>query len=146
VISTWAIPSVFFDTNVLLYLLAADASKADVAEACIASGGHISVQVLDEFTQVARRKFRMPAADVKHVLSTLRKTLIVETLTEATHDLGVELSSRYSLSVYDAMVVASALQCGATTLFSEDMHAGLLIEKQLRIVNPFAGASVDERA
>jgi predicted nucleic acid-binding protein len=130
---------VFFDTNILLYLLAdeANAAKADVSEALAARGGSVSVQVLNEFTQVARRKFLMPAVDVKHVLTTLRRTLAVEPVTVATHDLGVEMSVKYSLSVYDSMIVASALLCGATTLYSEGMHAGLLIEKQLRIVNPF---------
>jgi predicted nucleic acid-binding protein len=137
--ATGAAPAVFFDTNILLYLLAdeANAAKADVAEALAARGGCVSVQVLNEFTQVARRKFRMPANDVKHVLTALRRMLAVEALTVATHDLGVEMSVKYSLGVYDSMIVASALLCGATTLYSEDMHAGLLIEKRLRIVNPF---------
>ena len=129
---------VFFDTNVLLYLLSSDVRKADCAEHLVSIGGTISVQVLNEFTQVARRKFQMPAADVVAVLATLRRALKVESLTEATHDLGVEMSVKYSLSVYDAMIVAAGLLCGAKTLYSEDMQSGLLIEKQLRIENPFA--------
>ena len=130
----------FFDTNVLLYLLSPDARKADVAEHLVSLGGTISAQVLNEFTQVARRKLKMSARDVITVLSTLRRTLKVEPLTEATHELGVELSEKYSLSVYDAMLVASSLSCGATTLYSEDMQSGLLVEKQLRIENPFSAA------
>jgi len=39
----------FFDTNVLLYLLSKDAAKADLAEALLATGGVVSVQVLNEF-------------------------------------------------------------------------------------------------
>ena len=128
----------FFDTNVLLYLLSSDARKADAAEHLVNLGGTMSVQVLNEFTQVARRKLQMPAVDVVSVLATLRRALRVEALTEATHDLGVEISVKYSLSVYDAMVVASGLLCGAKTLYSENMQSGLLVEKQLRIENPFA--------
>ena len=101
-------------------------------------GGTISVQVLNEFTQIARRKFKMSASDVVTVLSTLRRTLKVEPLTEVTHDLGVELSVKYSFSDYDAMIIASALLCGATRLYSEDMQPGLIVAKQLRIDNPFA--------
>ena len=130
--------TVFFDTNVLLYLLSPDARKADTAERLVSVGGTISVQVLNEFTQVARRKFKMPASDVASVLSTLRRVLKVVPITEATHDLGIELSAKYSLSVYDAMIVASGLLCGAKKLYSEDMHSELLVEKQLRIENPFA--------
>lgn len=133
-----AATTAFFDTNVLLYLLSPDQRKADVAEYLVSLGGTISVQVLNEFTQVARRKFNMSASDVITILSTLRRTLKVAPLTEATHDLGVELSVKYSLSIYDAMIVANGLLCGATRLYSEDMHSGLLVEKQLRIENPFA--------
>ncbi len=131
---------VFFDTNVLLYLLSPDPRRADIAEHLVSLGGTISVQVLNEFTQVARRKFKMSASDVVTVLSTLRRTLKVEPLIEATHDHSVALSVKYSLSVYDAMIIASSLSCGATTLYSEDMQSGLLVEKQLRIENPFAPA------
>jgi predicted nucleic acid-binding protein len=133
-----ATQSVFFDTNVLLYLLSPDPRKADIAEHLVSLGGTISVQVLNEFTQVAGCKFKMSASDVVTVLSTLRRALKVASLTEATHDLGIELSAKYSLSVYDAMIVASGVSCRATTLFSEDMQSGLLVEKQLRIINPFA--------
>ncbi len=128
----------FFDTNVLLYLLSPDTRKADVAEHLVGMGGYISVQVLNEFTQVARRKFKMPANDVVTVLSTVRRILSVEALTEATHDLGVELSGKYSLSIYDSMIVASSLLCGATTLYTEDTQSGLIIENRLRINNPFS--------
>ena len=131
-------PHAFFDTNVLLYLLSSDARKADAAEHLVNLGGTMSVQVLNEFTQVARRRLQMPAVDVVSVLATLRRALRVEALTEATHDLGIEMSGKYSLSVYDAMIVASGLLCGAKTLYSEDMQSGLLVEKQLRIENPFA--------
>ncbi len=130
----------FFDTKVLLYLLSADPRKADVAEHLVSLGGTISVQVLNEFTQVARRKFNMSAGDVITVLSTLRRLLKVEPLTEATHDLGVELSTKYSLSIYDAMIVASGFLCGATMLYSEDIQSGLLIEKRLLIENPFSAS------
>ena len=130
----------FFDTNVLLYLLSPDARKADIAEHLVSLGGTISVQVPSEFTQVARRKLAMSASEVVTILSTLRRTLTVEPLTEATHDLGVELSAKYSLSIYDAMIVASGLSCAAAKLYSEELQSGLLVEKQLRTENPFAPA------
>ena len=61
----------------------------------------------------------------------------VEDLTVQTHQVGRALAERYQFSVYDAMIVAAALLSGCTTLWSEDMHDGLLVEDQLRIVNPF---------
>jgi predicted nucleic acid-binding protein len=62
----------------------------------------------------------------------------VEDLAVQTHDVGRALAERYGLSIYDAMIVASALVAGCTTLWSEDMQDGLVVEGQLRIVNPFA--------
>ena len=58
------VEAVFFDTNVLLYVLSADTEKADIAERLLAQGGATSVQALNEFTNVSLRKFRMPLADV----------------------------------------------------------------------------------
>lgn len=49
-------PADFFDTNILVYVASGDTTKADLAEAAIAAGGSISVQVLNE---VARRKTRL---------------------------------------------------------------------------------------
>jgi predicted nucleic acid-binding protein len=54
------------------------------------------------------------------------------------HERGRLVAQRYGLSVYDAMIVAAALESGCETLFSEDMQNGLLVDQQLRIRNPFA--------
>ena len=62
----------FFDTNVVLYRLSSDRAKADRAEALLAEGGVISVQVLNEFVPVARRKSRMGWPEVNEVLQILR--------------------------------------------------------------------------
>jgi predicted nucleic acid-binding protein len=53
------VAEVFFDTNVVLYLVSGDVKKADLAEAALAGGGHVSVQVLNEFASFARRKAGM---------------------------------------------------------------------------------------
>ena len=56
----------FFDTNVLLYLLSADATKADRAEELLKDqGGIVNVQVLNEFVNVATRKLAMSFAEVR---------------------------------------------------------------------------------
>ncbi len=56
-------PGSFFDTNVLLYVASEDSAKAGRAEEIIGSGGSISVQVLNELTNVCRRKMRMSWPD-----------------------------------------------------------------------------------
>jgi predicted nucleic acid-binding protein len=130
-------PKVFIDTNVLLYLLSADISKADHAETVVQNGGLISVQVLNEMANVARRKLAMSWVEVNEVLALIRCMCPAVPLTIEIHDRGMLVAERYQLSVYDAMIVAAELHAGCETLYTEDMQHGLLIDSQLRITNPF---------
>lgn len=127
----------FLDTNVLLYLLSADHDKAERAEALLAGGGAISVQVLNEFASVALRKLAMPVTEVREILETVRGLCHVEPLTEDTHDRALTLAERYGFAFYDALLIAAALRAGCTRLYSEDLQHGQLVDRQLRIVNPF---------
>lgn len=128
----------FFDTNVLLYLLSADAVKADRAEEFLAGGGIVSVQVLNEFAAVCTRKLGMTWAEVTEALGAIRSLCSIEPLTAETHDRGVALAMRYGFSVYDAMIVAAALIAGAKVLYSEDLQDGLRIDRSLTVRNPFS--------
>ncbi len=128
----------FFDTNILLYLLSGDNNKADRAEAVLAKGGIISVQVLNEFASVASRKLGMSYPEIREALETIRRVCKVEALTLKTHDLGLQIAERYGFSVYDSLIVASALMAGCKTLYSEDLQHGQFIDGQLVIQNPFA--------
>lgn len=130
-------PASFFDTNVLVYIASGDAAKADRVEAAVAIGGVISVQVLNEITNVARRKMRMSWADTHALLDILRGLLSVHPLTVEIHETGLRLAERYGFSTYDAMIAASALHAGCDTLWSEDMQHDMALDEGLRIVNPF---------
>lgn len=130
-------PGSFFDSNVLLYIASSDAAKAERAEAIVGSGGSISVQVLNEIANVARRKSRMSWQDTHVFLSLLRDLLTVHPVTVETHEAGLTLAERYNLSIYDAMIAAAALHAGCDTLWSEDMQHGLAIDGRLRVTNPF---------
>lgn len=129
--------SSFIDTNVLLYLLSADAAKADRAEALLLERPQISVQVLNEFTNVARRKSGLGWNDVEEALQVFKTACEVHPLTLETHEQAVRLASRHSLGFYDALIVAAALLADCEILWSEDMQDGLLVEERLRIRNPF---------
>jgi len=129
---------VFFDSNVLLYLLSGDPTKADRAEAMLAAGGTISVQVLNEFASVASRKLGMSMPEIREFLGVVRAVCTVEPISEATHDRGLAVSERYGFSIYDSMIVASALLAGCATLFSEDLQDGQVIDDQLTVRNPFS--------
>ena len=128
---------VFFDSNVFLYLLSGDTTKADRAETLLATGGTISVQVLNEFAAVASRKLGMSLKEIREILGVVRAVCTVEPITEATHDRGLDVSERYRFSIYDSMIVASALSAGCTTLLSEDLQDGQVIDDQLTVRDPF---------
>ncbi|HEY9085912.1 MAG TPA: PIN domain-containing protein [Candidatus Tyrphobacter sp.] len=128
--------SAFFDTNVLLYLLSSDSVKADRAEELLAGGGIISVQVLNEFASVACRKLAMRIPEIRTVLATVRKVCSVVAVDLATHDRGLDLMERHRLSVYDAFIVAAALQAGCRNLYSEDFQHGRIFGR-LSVRNPF---------
>jgi predicted nucleic acid-binding protein len=129
-------PGNFFDSNVLLYVASGDPAKADRAERLIGDGGMISVQVLNEITNVARRKMGMSWTETHTFLSLVRSLLPVQPLTIDVHETGLALAERYGLSIYDAMIAASALHADCDTLWSEDMQDGMVLDDRIRIVNP----------
>jgi predicted nucleic acid-binding protein len=130
-------PGSFFDTNVVVYIASSDTEKADRAERIISEGGIISVQVLNEITNVARRKMRLSWSEIHSFLSMIRSLLPVQPVTIEIHEAGLVLAERYNFSTYDAMIAASALHADCNTLWSEDMQDGMILENRLRIVNPF---------
>lgn len=128
--------SAFFDTNVALYLLSADETKASRAEDVLAAGGTISVQVLNEFVTVARLEIDAPWAVIDEVLGTLERVCRVVALDLDTQHRALALAKRHGLPIYDATIAASALLAGCKTLYSEDFQHGRSLEG-LAIVNPF---------
>jgi predicted nucleic acid-binding protein len=126
----------FIDSNVVLYLFSSDTMKADRAESLLQSGGLISVQVLNEVASVCLRKLKMTWENVDAVLETLKSTCEVLPVTLASHEKAVGLAKRFQISLYDANIAATAILCGADTLFSEDLQNGMSMES-LTVVNPF---------
>jgi predicted nucleic acid-binding protein len=127
----------FHDTNIVLRLISSDAAKADAAEALIAGGGHVSVQVLNEFATVATRRLGLTWTAVVDVLGAVRSLCHVHPLTADTHDRACAIAQRYGYALYDSLIIAAALQAGCKLLYSEDLQADQKIERQLTVRNPF---------
>lgn len=126
----------FLDTNVLIYLLSEDPAKAARARDLLAAGGVISVQVLNEFVAVARRKLNLDWADVETLIDGFTTHLHVEPQTVETHLRAVRIARRYQLGIYDATILAAAEQADCRVLLSEDMQHGLQVGEVV-ISNPF---------
>lgn len=129
--------AVFYDTNILLYLLSADAGKADRAEELLMAGGCLSVQVLNEYAAVASRKLGMSWQEIREALDVIRKICRLVPVDVRTHDQALQIAERYDFSVYDALIVSAALLAGCDTLYSEDLQTGQRIDRQLTVINPF---------
>ena len=126
----------FIDTNVLIYAHGAD-EKSETARQTILTGGVISVQVLNEFAVVLRRKSRLEWDVIADVLADVRAALgPVRPVDVEIHLNAVSLARSHDFSFYDALIVASALAAGCDTLLTEDLQAGQRVAG-LTVVNPF---------
>ncbi len=97
----------------------------------------MSVQVLNEFVSVARRKLSMSWPEIAAALSDIRLLCgSPAPLTIETHEKALGIAERYQYRIYDALILASALEAGCEVLYSEDMQVGQKIGS-LTIVNPF---------
>ena len=133
----------FIDTNVLIYWVD-DSARADVVEQLLAQQAVISVQVLNEFANVLRKKRAMPLPDVEALCTTLIDTCDVLDVSVRTHQTALALMARYQLSVYDANIVAAAALSDCAVLYTDDMQDGLNLKlpesagtNSLLIRNPF---------
>ena len=128
----------FFDTNVLVYIVGQEDERSAVAEALVAGGGVLSVQVLNELAAVARRKLGLTWDEVGEALAAIRVLCPSPVaLTIETHEAGLRIAAQYQFHIYDALVAAAALEAGCTTLYSEDLQDGQVIDGCLTIRNPF---------
>jgi predicted nucleic acid-binding protein len=127
----------FLDTNVLIYAFAAGDRRSARAEALLAEGGVIGVQVLNEFTNVLRRKLGWDWPQVDAALTVIGElTEPVRPLTVNIHAQAVQLARANSLSFYDALIVAAAADAGCSVLITEDLQHGRRFGS-VAIRNPF---------
>lgn len=134
----------FIDTNILIYSFDKSTPVKNtiaqklIAEALEYSIGIISFQVIQEFLNVALRKFQTPLtfSDCDKYLN-----LVLEPLCDVFPDIelyhhAIGIMERWHYSFYDSLIISSALRGDCTILYSEDLQHNQKIEK-LIIINPF---------
>jgi predicted nucleic acid-binding protein len=128
----------FLDTNILIYAVAQNDPRAIAAETLLTGGGIVSVQVLNEFVSVARRKLGMTWKEVKEFLNVIHVLCPAPVpISMETHKAALAVAEKYGYNIYDALMAAAALQAGCQILYSEDLQDGQIINRQLTIRNPF---------
>ena len=127
----------FIDTNILIYAFSPAGPKVAVAEQVMADGGVISVQILNEFANVCRRKLGMSWAEIADDVALIGAAMSpILPLTPEMHESARTIAERYKIAFHDALLIASAVEAGCDTLLTEDLHNGAAIEG-VTIRNPF---------
>ena len=125
------------DTNILIYAFTDD-RRAAKSHVLLSKPFILSVQALNEFANVARRKLGMNWAEIQAAtddLCTLATAIMP--LDREFNARALDLAVHYNLSVFDALMIAAGLQAGCGQCLSEDMHHGLQVDGSLTILNPF---------
>lgn len=131
----------FLDTNILIYAYSEDEpKKRSVALQLLDSfEDHviISKQVINEFSNILFKKFKLSSEQVENVLLEIDNVLPIVDFDLTTQIKALKLKDRYQFQYYDALIVATALENNCTVIYSEDMQHDMLIDGNLKIINPF---------
>jgi predicted nucleic acid-binding protein len=135
----------FLDTNILVYSFDdVDVAKQQIAQALIEHAltsrrGMVSTQVVQEFLNVALRRFSpsMTVQEAKTYLQRVLLPLCMHFPNSASYERALQLHLETGFAWYDALIVGAAVDSACTTLLSEDLQAGRNVRGTI-IVNPFA--------
>lgn len=134
----------FLDTNIFVYSFDANTPAKSrraqelIRRAVATRKGIISYQVVQEFFNVALRRFVQPmtAAEAEEFLATVFSPMLVVHSSQALYSEALRLNARFKLAWYDSLIVAAALESESSILYSEDFQAGQRFST-LTIENPF---------
>jgi predicted nucleic acid-binding protein len=128
---------IFVDSNIFLYLFSNDIEKKRISLKILNSYPFISTQVVNENINICIKKFKLSKDKAfRHGMNLLSKCNVI-IINDNTIRVAMEVSTKYKFSYFDSLIIASSIECGCNTLFSEDLHHGQLVEKSLKIINPF---------
>lgn len=138
-------PGLFFlDTNVFVYSFDSSApAKQQTARQLVQTAlrsqrGVISTQVVQEFLNLALRKFRQPmtVSDARDYLRSVLIPLCQHYPSTTFYDRALLLKEETGYSWYDTLIVTAAVEAGCASLFSEDLQSGRVV-RGVTIRNPF---------
>ena len=138
----------FFDTNVIVYLYSEDEKrKKNISQKIVNTCAlpTISSQVVNELISVLSKKFKLDWGEIEQVLNEITNSFSIELVRMFDIQIACEIAKRYKYSYFDSLMLASALSCDASIIYSEDMQHSQIIENKLKIINPFLKSSLDSQ-
>jgi predicted nucleic acid-binding protein len=131
----------FVDTNILIYTVGNIMPKKDIAVGLITGQTAISTQVITETINVMYRKLKYEYSEIRIVINKFIEEMELYAITGHTIRTALNIAEKYGYSYFDSQIIASALEHDCSVLYSEDMQHNQIIEKRLRIINPFLPSS-----
>lgn len=132
---------IFLDSNILLYAIGNDKYKKGLSVELIKKKPVITVQVLNEISNIMIRKLKLSHQDIHRIIDFIIQKCIIHSIDIITVRKALDISEKYKYSYYDSLIIASALENKCNILYTEDMHHGQNIENILKIINPFSAES-----
>lgn len=130
----------FIDSNVILYSYSStESEKCQIANEIIFSleKNLVSQQVINEVVNILYKKFKLNSKVIEDVVLEIDNNIEVVNFSLKTQIKAIRIKEKYGFQYYDSLIVATALENGCTTLYTEDMQHNQNIENQLKIINPF---------
>ena len=134
-----AAPAFFLDTNVVVYSFSErDSIKREAARALVeADGAWISTQVLSELANVLTRRLGVPVPEARERIMGIAAGCEVVLVSPPIVYEALRIKERFGYNFFDSQIIAAALACGASVLYSEDLHHGQTVDGKLSIRSPF---------
>lgn len=129
--------NIFLDTNVLIYVLSDDEPKREVAISLIKNNPHISIQVLNEFCNVCKKKMGFSYPEIQNIILQLLPQIQLVQLHKSTILKALDIGDSYKYSYYDSLILASAIEANCNIVYSEDFQHNQKINNSLLVLNPF---------
>lgn len=131
------VENAFLDTNVLIYILSDDKPKRETAISLIKNNPFISIQVINEFCNVCKKKMGFSYSEIQTIILQLLPQIHLTQLNKLTILKALDIGERYKYSYYDSLILASAIEANCNIVYSEDFQHHQKINNCLLVVNPF---------
>lgn len=132
-------PTFFLDTNIVVYSFSErDVFKREAARALVETdGAWVSTQVLSELANVLTRRLRIAVPEATQRIMNIATSCELMLVSPSIVYDALRIKESLGYGFYDSQIIAAALACGASVLYSEDLHHGQLVDGKLSIRSPF---------